>query len=252
MTLEFDMPAKGSDMTHPLDQFERIYIINLRTRADRRAEIAEQFKRIGLAMSAANVCLYEAVRPIGAGAFPSVGAHGCFMSHLGVLRNAAVAGFKRILILEDDLNFAVDFMARMPLVLAQADAAGWSIFYGGHEIINQPSEASTKVGCSFVDPNIAVQTTHFLGMQGIAIEAAANYLGAMLAREPGHKDGGPMHVDGAYSWFRRANPQLHTITVLPVLGYQRASRTDIHEQRWFDKVLGVRQVVAGLRRARNR
>ncbi|MBC7483864.1 MAG: LPS biosynthesis glycosyltransferase, partial [Rhizobacter sp.] len=98
---------------------------------------------------------------------------------------------------------------------------------------------------------LAVQTTHFIGFQGEAIAAAAAYLAAMLERPPGDPDGGPMHVDGAYSWFRRAHPEFQTVLAVPPLGYQRASRTDIHDLAWFDKLPVVRELVSAVRRARN-
>ena len=238
-------------MTHPFDQIQRIYIINLATRADRRAEMAEQLERIGLGLQSEKVRLFEAIHPDDAGGFPSVGARGCFMSHLAVLRDATAAGLERILILEDDLNFSPDFMVRAPAIMVHAAAADCAVFYGGYEIADLLAGAGKAIGCTEIPPNVEVRTTHFLGFQSPAIEAAARYLSAMLAREPGHPDGGPMHVDGAYSWFRRANPQWRTFAAVPELGHQRASRTDIHDLRWFDKLPGIRNIVAGLRRTRN-
>jgi hypothetical protein len=87
--------------------------------------------------------------------------------------------------------------------------------------------------------------------QGEAIAAAVRYLEAILARPAGDPDGGPMHVDGAYNWFRRANPQFKTVLAIPELGFQRASRTDIHDLRWYDKTPLIRNAVAGLRWLKN-
>lgn len=72
-----------------------------------------------------------------------------------------------------------------------------------------------------------IGTTHFVTFQGEAIPAAVHYLEQILARPAGDPEGGPMHVDGAYNWFRRANPQFKTVLAVPELGFQRASRTDI-------------------------
>ena len=60
-----------------------------------------------------------------------------------------------------------------------------------------------------------------------------------------------MHVDGAYNWFRRANPQFKTLLAIPELGFQRASRTDIHELRWYDRVPLFREGMASLRQVKN-
>lgn len=236
-------------MSHSLALFQQVYIINLASRVDRRAEMTEQLRRIGLNIDSPNVRLFEAVRPPDAGAFTSTGARGCFMSHLGVLRDARSAGLERILILEDDLNFSVDFLARAPSLIDQLAAQDWSIFYGGHELHGAPPQG---VGALLIEPALHVQTAHFVAFRGAAIAALASYLEAMLTRKPGDRLGGPMHVDGAYCWFRAARPELNTVIAQPPLGYQRSSRTDIHQLRWFDKVPLVRALVVLLRRARNR
>lgn len=236
-------------MRHPFGIFQRIYIINLESRRDRRLEMDSQLSRIGLALDHPGISLFKAVRPKEAGKFPTTGARGCFMSHLGVLRDATQAGLECILILEDDVNFASDFMERAPAVFTCAHVEGWSVFYGGHRI----EVAHTSVeACYKIDSTTPVVTAHFIGLQGPAIQRAAEYLAAMLERDPGDPSGGPMHVDGAYSWFRKAYPEYRTIAAVSALGYQRASRTDIHDLHWYDKTPGIRQVVAGLRRVSNK
>lgn len=236
-------------MTQPFESFDRIYVINLASRADRRAEMAKQLSRIGLGFDSAAVRLFGAVRPADAGPFPSIGSRGCFMSHLGVLNDAATAGLQKILIVEDDLNFAPDFAQRSERLVARIAAPDWGMFYGGHEVAGHPSADN---GAADLNPEEPVQTAHFVALQGPSINAAAAYLAAMLLRPSGDPNGGPMHVDGAYSWFRRAHPHVRTWIAVPPLGYQRASRTDIHDLRWFDKMPAVREVVSMLRRLRNR
>lgn len=231
-----------------MDGFERLFVINLKARVDRRIEMEAQLRGIGLSFSNPKVELLEAIRPADAGGFPTVGARGCFMSHLKILELAVKADLKRILIVEDDLNFSSDFITRAPLVISCADKMKWSFLYGGHRV---ERALTATAECSEIEPSTAVVTAHFLGLQGQAIQDAAAYIRAMLQREPGHPVGGPMHVDGAYSWFRRDHPQYRTVVAIPPLGYQRASRTDIHELRWYDKTPGLRQVVARIRRASN-
>lgn len=236
-------------MSHPFDTFQRIYVINLVSRADRRIEMAEQLRRIGIAIDSPQVQLFKAVRPDHAGPFSSIGAHGCFMSHLGVLRDAQALGLDRILILEDDLNFAADFSARAPKIFEQLEAVDWSMFYGGWKI---HTPLPPGAGGMEIDSSNGVETTHFLAFKGPAIAETVAYLETMLAREAGDPRGGPMHVDGAYCWFRRSHPTRRTFIACPELGYQRSSRTDIHPPRWIDRILGVRELVAMMRRARNR
>lgn len=59
------------------------------------------------------------------------------------------------------------------------------------------------------------------------IEAMVGYLEAMLKRPNGSPEGGPMHVDGAYSWFRRAHPGVAAYVCTPSVAQQRYSRSDI-------------------------
>jgi glycosyl transferase, family 25 len=236
-------------MSHVLEYFERIWIINLASRPDRRREMALQLQRIGLSIESASIQLFPAVRPADRGGFPSLGARGCFMSHLNVLREAASQGLQRILILEDDLNFAEDFSIRAVGLLEDLAARPWSVFYGGYHL--GPGVRFAGQGCVAVTPDVALETSHFMAFQGQAIHEAAAYLGAMLERKPGDPLGGPMHVDGAYNWFRRAHPHYVAMAAVPELGYQRASRTDIHALRWFDRWPGIRAAVAVSRRIRN-
>jgi glycosyl transferase family 25 len=221
-------------MNHPMDYFERIFIINLPARTDRKAEIAAQLKVIGLSLAEGPVELFAAVRPDAAEGFPSIGARGCFMSHLGVLRKAHQLGLQRVAIFEDDLDFAADFNARIQPLLGQLVSVNWSIFYGGYHV-ERALQGQAQGELLEAQTDELIGTTHFLVFQGGAIAAAVQYLEAILARPAGDPDGGPMRVDGAYNWFRRANPQFKTVLAIPELGFQGASRTDIHDLRWYDR-----------------
>lgn len=237
-------------MSHPLHVFQRVFVINLPSRDDRRREMAEQLQRIGLGFDSPLIALFPAVRPAHQGNFPSVGARGCFASHLAVLKEAARQGLQRILIVEDDLNFAPDFMARGPVVAERLRQADWSMFYGGYRL-DRPL-ADTHSGAAIVAPDNGVQTSHFVGVQGSAIGSLVAHLEAQMARPAGDPLGGPMHVDGSYTWFRRARPDLVTLVAVPELGYQRASKTDVHELGLRDTLPGVRHAMAALRKLRNR
>jgi hypothetical protein len=180
---------------HPLEYFQQIYIINLAQRADRRKEMDAQLQRIGLSLKHPLVHLFEAVRPDTAGGFPSIGARGCFFSHLNILREAREQKQERVLILEDDLNFANDFVTRIDIIIGDLRQRDWGMFYGGYRA-TQDGSASADNGLSTVPPQQGIQTTHFVALQQPAISAAVPFLEAMLTRQPGDPNGGPMHVDG--------------------------------------------------------
>jgi glycosyl transferase, family 25 len=238
------------------EYFQQLYIINLRERADRRREMAEQLHGIGLTFESPGVSLFEATRPSSAEAFPSLGAHGAFQSHLRVLRDARARNFQRILVLEDDLNFVPEFPERIPAVLDALQKKNWSIFYGGYFLPSSPNpelaEAANPDLLLEAEPTVQIQTAHFIGFQGESIASALKYLEGILGRPAGDPRGGPMHVDGAYSWFRNTYPHMLTVLACPHLGYQRSSRSDIAETRWHDRVPGVRRAASIMRKLKNR
>ena len=77
------------------------YVINLEDRTDRRAEMEQQLRRVGW-----QAAFVPAIRPADAADFPSVGARGCFLSHLATLNRPAGG---HVLLMEDDLDFVPDF-----------------------------------------------------------------------------------------------------------------------------------------------
>lgn len=237
-------------MNKLFDQFERVYIINLAKRADRRRDIEDQLVRVGLSLTSSRVVLFNAVCVKDPAGFPTAGARGCFLSHLGVLQDAAVRGFGSVLILEDDVNFVENFLSRSEELANALSGVPYSVFYGGHRFVLAPPPDGGR-GWVDVDSTALVGLSHFIGVRGSAVADAAGYLKAMLARIPGDPSGGPMHVDGAYNWFRQAHPHHRTVAAMPELGFQRASRTDVHELAWYDKLPFIRDVTVTLRRRRN-
>ena len=208
----------------------------------------QQLSSVALSFDDPRVTLFEAVRPVDAAGFTSVGVRGCFLSHMGVLQDAAAKGLKRILIFEDDLNFEDDFDLRAQSVIPELKSLDWSIFYGGYEIAPMPSPEKRVVA---VPPDTVVLTLHFVALQGAAIGLAANYLAAMLDRPEGAPDGGPMQVDAAYCWFRRAHPHFETLITVPMLGYQRVSLTNVQHVPWYDQLPVLDGMAALWRKTRN-
>jgi glycosyl transferase family 25 len=239
----------GPHLTHPLFLFDRVYIINLASREDRRKEMRDQLKRIGVGMIDSNVEFFEATRPDSPGEFPSIGARGCFQSHLNVLQDAKEKKYSSILIFEDDLNFSNDFLSRFADMFRELQEQSWAFFYGGYRI--DTGIDLRLEGCVLIQPTDAVGCAHFLALQAPAISIAADHLDAMSKRAGGDILGGPMHVDGAYCWVRSSNPELNTFIANPELGYQRSSRSDIYKIRWFDRLPLLKGIVASLRKFRN-
>lgn len=231
-----------------LDTFERVSIINLPSRADRRREMEQQLASLRLSWATPGVQRFDAIRPADRGEFPTVGTHGCFLSHLGVLRAARDDGIGTLLTLEDDLDFAPRFAKQWPAVARTLAAVPWSFFYGGYRI-DRESPAGQQPTWT-MPSDMTVIGAHFFGVRGPAIAELVDYLEAMLARRSGDPAGGPMHVDGAYNWFRREHAAHETLAASTQLGVQRASRTDIHKLPWFDRLFGLREATQAVRRMR--
>jgi glycosyl transferase family 25 len=221
--------------------FDRIRIINLHHRTDRRAEMTRELRKVALEADP-RVAFFPAIAPVDTGPFASKGYHGSFRSHLALLEEAASAG-ESILILEDDCDFLLQAITEYPPL------DNWDIFYGGYEA-SEPGnpEQSDIIGA------------HFMGFSARAAPIAADYLrdfltpdfvpDARAAMQPGFNPAIRPPIDGAYVWLRRAHPEL--VTVFAFLGMQRPSRTDIGVTRWFDRIPVVRDVAEYLRRVRRR
>lgn len=133
----------------------------------------------------------------------------------------------------------------MPAAVSALTRQDWDIFYGGSPV------APTGAPLTPLMPETPVLLAHFIAFSGSAVERLVPFLEAMLARQPGSPEGGPMHVDGAYGWFRRAYPSMRAFAATPHIAHQTASRTDIHELGRLDRVAALRPVLGLVRASRN-
>jgi hypothetical protein len=238
-------------MKHEINTFfGQVHVINLRSRADRRAEMLAQLKHIGLGFDSHQLRLFEASKPLESAGFSTLGARGCFLSHLAVLRQALNDRARSVLILEDDLNFCEGFRSKFDALAQTLQTLDWGMFYGVY-IVDDPI-VDSGAALTQVDPERPIVTTAFVAVNGQHIAALVDYLEAMLERAPGDPQGGPMHIDGAYGWFRQSHPEVSTWLATPPLGFQRSSRTDVHALRLYDRVVGSAWLVSLLRRWLNR
>ena len=115
-----------------IDFFDRIYVINLPSRDDRRREMERELKNAGMPFTSGKVELFPAIRPDNAEPFYSIGCKGCFLSHLNVLKEARMQGLKNVLILEDDLELRQDFQQYEDIILAELTQQNWDIVHFGY------------------------------------------------------------------------------------------------------------------------
>jgi len=224
------------------DYFGCTYIINLPERKDRRKAITGELHRAGMPLSPGRVELFPAVKPKQRLGFPSIGARGCFLSHYQILAAALRRGLANVLIVEDDLMISSDIEKYLDVILTELESTHWGIVYFGH-IENVPESGPSRL-VPFDQPVI---TSHFYAVNGPVIPRLVKYLEQVQEREEGDPLGGPMHLDGALTMFRQANPDVLTLIAQPNLGKQRPSRSNIN-CRWYER-LPVIQQAADLGRA---
>lgn len=209
-----------------LDRFDRIRVINLAERRDRRRDMQRELRAIGLNADP-RVSFFPAIRPTDAGDFTSVGARGVYLGQLAILREAATAG-ESVLILEDDCAFS--WAAR-----DYPTDGEWDLFYGGYEAATPGDLANSDI-----------IGAHMMGFTAAGAKKMVAWLDALTYQ------GIHPPIDAAYIWFRRAHPEVVTHFAAPPLASQRASRSDIAPRRFFDRLPGLRVAAELARRIRRR
>jgi hypothetical protein len=226
--------------------FNSCYVINLPERLDRRREMNQELKKFEISDLSKYVKFFSAIKPREKGDFPSIGAKGCFLSHLEILREARDQSLNNVLILEDDLSFTSLFITNQNAIINELEGSDWDIIYLGHRVI-----LSSNGQGFFEKYHDPIMTTHFLAINKQAIAQLVDFFEEILKRPGGHPDGGPMHVDGAYSTFRQQNPTVITLIANPSLGFQRSSPSNIADSKWFDHIPVISQLSSVARKVKN-
>jgi GR25 family glycosyltransferase involved in LPS biosynthesis len=102
------------------------YCISMKTRADRAASAAAQFHKVGLCR---HVLFYRPVR------HPKKGVIGSWESHRAVAMEGLRRGFERVLVFEDDVQFARRVRPETVRSVGRALnglPSDWTIFFLGH------------------------------------------------------------------------------------------------------------------------
>lgn len=227
--------------------FDKSYVINLPERLDRRQEMQEELTRFAASDLSNQIKFFPAIKPNDPGEFPSIGAKGCFLSHLAVLKEAKSQNVKNLLIMEDDLSFLNLLVEEQDTVTNELQRLNWDLAYLGH-CINLDS--NRKI--TFLEYSEDIVQSHFIAINGRIIDQLIDFFEELLKRPGGHPEGGPMHVDGAYSTFRKQNPSVITLIANPSLGFQRSSPSNVSGFNWFDKLPVFAQLATAVRQAKNR
>jgi glycosyl transferase family 25 len=228
-----------------LGTFEATRIINLKAREDRRREITSEFRRLGINLDSEKVRFHEAARFAEAAPFPSLGAKGCYYSHLAVLEEARANNFENILVLEDDCDFIGDIESKFLRATEELRGKEWDFFFGGHEDVacDENSHAIQQI-----KSGTWVRGTHFVAFSKKAIDAIVPYLQKEIQHLAADPVGGARGIDAAYTHFGREFPEFRYFIAWPKLAYQRPSRTDVQEPSAFDRMPLINSMIVPARK----
>ena len=229
-----------------IEYFDRTSIINLPERADRRAETRDEFNRAGWPIENNKADFFSATRPELANGFPSAGVRGCFLSHMNAIKKARYDSLANILIMEDDIAFVTDTNSIASEAFHELDQVNWGFLYLGHE--HKSYDSPEKRLERITEP---VPGKYFYAINSTIFDRFLEFLELVLERPPGHPDGGPMYYDGALSTFLMQNRDINTFVVVPSLGYQRSSRSDLHPTFILDELTLLKPLSSVFRSLKN-
>jgi glycosyl transferase family 25 len=211
--------------------------------------MTRELERHAMPPEPGRVEFFEAARRESAEGFPTPGLHGCFLSHLGVLKRARADGLSRVLVFEDDCQLTRRLGAYQDSIVEQLRSQPWDLVYLGHELDLGPVDPKAPPRLSRYSRDIGL--LHFYGVNHTVFDRLIGFLEASIHRPPGHPEGGPMSPDGAFSYFRRLNPDVVALVASPILGWQRSSRNDNHPLPWVDRYPVVRDLMSLARRTKS-
>lgn len=229
------------------DFFERIYVINLPERVDRRKDIIRELSKAELPLTPNKIEIFSATRPESAERFPSIPVRGCFLSHLAILKQAKREGLANVLVIEDDLTIAKKFVPNQAAIVEQLTQSDWGFVYLGH---TAEVSKDTPIKLQPFPADEWILTTHFYGVNSTIFDRLIDFLEEVQQRPADHPQGGATYPDWAYSYFRAQNPDVLTLIAAPNLGWQRSSRSDLHGTAWFDTTPVVRDLAGVARRGK--
>ncbi len=222
-----------------VDFFDRIYVINLPYRKDRLNSVTKELGRAGINFCPGKVEVFSAIRPEEPAGFPDIGWRGCFLSHLGVIKQAKKDNLNNVLIMEDDLLISRRFIKNQVKLVDDLRSREWGVVYFGHLIQglrNQPVQL-----VSYPEKIIG---NHCYAVNGSLFDRLIEYLedyAAQVARQRPQVDIG---VDSVISLFRKQNKDIVTLIASPAICVQSDSTSDLAGHG--PKATGIRALVQSI------
>lgn len=205
-------------------KLDSVNIINLKRRTDRKAHVEKMLQSHQL--DAEKVQFFEACEPLDAGKWPSIGAKGCFESHLNVLKKADQTNADAVLILEDDALFDNDWNTEFPKLLLRIQNEDF--VYVGHQL--PPLGGELRI----IPRGDESLNTHCYIVKKRVLKPLIAFLEEVKEREEGHPLGGPQHYDGAIKTFFDQNVNFHAGRSSKSLCSQYSNTSDVTPS-WMDR-----------------
>jgi GR25 family glycosyltransferase involved in LPS biosynthesis len=200
---------KKSCNSNPINNyFDKIYCINLDKRKDRWKQCEKEFQKHSLEVE--RFPAVDGTKLTPRSDWMSKGRLGCAMSHLGVLNKMVQKNYKKVLILEDDVQLIDDFTnkikEKLPFIPADFDV----LYFGG----NNPHILED------VNPHIK-KISDVLTLHAYAV--SINFVKFIIPKIQKLNDA----VDCIY---RNNTPNFNCYIFIPYLAHQRAGFSDIEER----------------------
>jgi len=216
-----------------LDRFDRIRIVSLPHRLDRRRRVQAELRKHGMDVDGQRIAFYDAVCPADPNGFISRGDRGNLLSHAGVVEQALRDRVETILVLEDDAIFAptdhdcVEFLSR------ELDQLEWHLLFLGWFGIEQ---ADGPAG--WLPLNAPRLGMHCYALQKSVFAEFVTHFAEVESRPAGHPRGAKVNADPACNHFYLDRPWIKAFFARPNLSMQLSSSSDI-SPAWFDRIPGV-------------
>jgi glycosyl transferase family 25 len=235
-------------MKQIFDYFDRTYIINLVDRTDRRQQVEQEFKSIGIHIPNDKIRYFSAQRMTERGGFVDVGTRGNYDSHRAVLKLAVQDRLSNILVVEDDVSFRSIGNAFKDQLVAQLSRQEWDVVCLGYA---KPDDKS------LTGDTLQQLQTDFLGAQLYGVNQTfiprmIDYMNDCETRKHGDPFGCPMPADGIYNQARRVLPDVRMLISGANLAHQRSSRTDVARPSIIDRAPLLRMFAPQIRNFKHR
>jgi hypothetical protein len=221
-----------------LDYFDRLAIINLPDRDDRRRALTKELRACGIDIDGPKVVIPAAPMPATPNGFRSRGVYGSFLSHVEIIEAAYKDGLETVWTLEDDAIFSRRFRLQQDQIARYLRENEWDLCFIGHsagkELPNSPTGLLRYSG-----PFI---WAHSYAVHRRVMPRLIEYVRGSEAREEGHPEGGKIYIDAAYFFFRQCNPVVVSIVSSPVLSVQKGSPSSLNAAKIYDRVSGIRPI----------